>query len=442
MKTFTYSSIRKSLWLFTIVLIFEGACRRWIFPSYNYLFLIIRDPIVIWIVFQGIKLNLLKDRLPIFMMLLGIIAFTVTMLFGHQNIVVALYGLRISLLYFPLIYICSNVISHKQILLIGKLLIILLVPIVVLTIIQFLSPQSDWVNRGVGGDMEGAGFSGGALGYYRPPGIFSHIAGLTDYYGITFGFLLYFWFDKKAAVQVNLSKSILILATIAYLISIPVSISRTHFFQTIYILLFSLVPLLWKPAMLKRAVFIIALMLIVVVILYSQQNSNIFVETFLTRFNGANEHSGGAFNDMVNRSFGWALRALNSDLPFWGYGDGYFTNVGMMLLEGGASVDYYSGRIAKVADATEMEWGRILCELGVLLGSLMIFIRWLMAAQIFREMRKNIQNKSLGYFLAPFALYGLIILQIKSSYHLGFMVLSCILALGVCRMKNTNKINN
>jgi hypothetical protein len=442
MDRYKYSTISRAIWLFALILIFESACRKWIFPSANYLFLIIRDPIVIWVVVQGIMLKLLKDTLPLLMMCLGCIAFITTMMFGHHNIVVALYGLRISLLYFPFIYICSKVISRSQILLIGKLLIILLIPIVSLTVIQFLSPQSDWVNRGVGGDIEGAGFAGGALGYYRPPGIFSQISGLTDYYGITFGFLLYFWVDKKAAIQVKLSRTILFFATVAYLISIPVSISRTHFFQTSYILFFSSIVWLRKPAMFKKIGMILSLIIIGGIILYSQQDSNIFVGAFLTRFNGANETSGGAFNDMTNRSFGWALRALNSDVPFWGYGDGHFTNVGMMLMKGGTGTEYFSRDIAKVVDATEMEWGRILCESGILLGSLIILTRWLMAVQIFREIWKKTKiNDSLGWFLAPFAIYVLIILQIKSSYHLGFMALGCILALGACRTEK-HKLNN
>jgi hypothetical protein len=436
-KSLAYSSICKAIWLFTIIVLFEGACRKWIFPSANYLFLVIRDPIVIWVVFQGIRLKLLKNTLSVFMMVLGIIAFTTTMLFGHQNIVVALYGLRISLLYFPFIYICANVILRKQILLIGKLLIIVLVPIVALTVIQFLSPQSDWVNRGVGGDMEGAGFRGGALGYYRPPGIFSIIAGLTDYYGITFGFLLYFWFDRNAATQVGLNKSILVMAAMAYLISIPVSISRTHFFQTGYILLFSAIVLFRKPAMFKKMVFIISLIIVGGIVLYSQRDSSLFVEVFLIRFNGANESQGGAFNDMLNRSFGWALRAISSDVPFWGYGDGYFTNVGLKLIKGGTNAENFTGDIAKVVDATEMEWGRILCESGILLGGLVIFTRWLMAVQIFHKVWKGIKvGQSLGWFLAPCAIYMLIILQIKSAYHLGFMALACMLALGACRTNN------
>jgi hypothetical protein len=434
-KTLAFSSIRKAIWLFTILLLFENVFRRWIFPSANFFFLVIRDPIVIWVVFQGIRLKLLKNVLPVFMMFLGIIAFITTMLAGHQNIVVALYGLRISFFYFPFIYICSNVISVRQILLIGKLLIVLLPPIVALTAVQFLSPQSAWVNIGAGGDG-GAGFDGGTLGYYRPPGIFSQISGLTDYYAVTFGFLLYFWSDKKAARQVKLSRLILVVATIAYLISIPVSISRTHFFQTGYILFFSALVIFRKPAIFMKVAFAVSLLITGGIILYSQQGSNIFVEAFLSRFTGANESQGGAFNDMVNRSFGWALRAINSSVPFWGYGDGYFTNVGMMLMEGGTNREYYDGHIAQVVDATEMEWGRILCESGILLGSLIIFTRWLMAVQLFRKALKEIKIKhSLGWFLAPCAIYMLIILQVKAFYHLGFMALACVLALGACRMK-------
>jgi hypothetical protein len=313
-----------------------------------------------------------------------------------------------------------------------------------LTVVQFLSPQTAWVNRGVGigGDVESAGFSG-ALGYYRPPGIFSFISGLTDYYGVTLGFLLYFWLDTNTSSQIKLNRKVLFFSFAAYILSIPVSISRTHFIQTVYTFAFSAFAVLKKPRVFRKMVVAVILTVLGLFTLYIHPDTTLYTEVFLTRFEGANESEDGVFNSILNRSFGWALRAISHNLPFWGYGDGHFSNVGMMLLKGGTG--NYMGHIAEVADATEMEWGRILCESGIVLGSLIILTRWLMAFQLFREVKKSHESTGkdiLAWTMSSFAIYAIVIVQLKVCYNLGFTALSAILAFGACRTKkNIKQIN-
>jgi hypothetical protein len=304
-----------------------------------------------------------------------------------------------------------------------------------LTVVQFLSPQTAWVNRGVGidGDVESAGY-GGALGYYRPPGIFPFIAGLTDYYGITLGFLLYFWLEKATSSQIKLNRKLLFFSFVAYILSIPVSISRTHFFQTVYTFAFSALAVLRRAQTFRKMVVAVILTALGLFALHIHPDTNLYTEVFLTRFNDANEYEGGAFNSMLNRSFGWALRAIGHDLPFWGYGDGHFSNVGMVLLKGGVS--NYTGNIAEVVDATEMEWGRVLCESGIVVGGFILLIRWLMAFQIFCEARKTLKRDDrLAWFVASFAIYMLVIGSLRGYYHLGFTSLGATLALGACRKR-------
>ena len=44
-----YAFIKKLIWVYFLLLLFEGALRKWFLPGLSQGLLIIRDPIVIWI---------------------------------------------------------------------------------------------------------------------------------------------------------------------------------------------------------------------------------------------------------------------------------------------------------------------------------------------------------------------------------------------------------
>src|SRR5580692_7545980 len=103
------------------------------------------------------------------------------MLLGHGNIFVAMYGVRCDFLHVPLIFIMGKVLRPADVMALAKVAVWLAVPYTALLVAQFYSPQDAWVNRGVGGSLEGAGFDG-ALDRYRPPGTFSFISGPAQLY--------------------------------------------------------------------------------------------------------------------------------------------------------------------------------------------------------------------------------------------------------------------
>lgn len=423
--TQTQKKIRKCFWIFFFFVLTEGIFRRWLLPGLNNIFLVIRDPFVIYVVLIGhgyIKSGLAKG-----MMVLGMVNFLTTMLFGHGNIMVAVYGLRITLFYFPFMYICGHVLTTDDLYKVGRILVYMIIPMVALNIVQFFSPQSSFVNIGVGGDETGAGF-GGAMGYFRPPGIFTFIAGLTDYYGVAFGFLLYFMLNKD---KCGISKKILLGSLIAYFISIPVSISRTHFVQTALILAFFFTVSLNNQAAMKKITLLVIVTLLLSPVLMQIEEVRLFLEVFFSRFDGANESEGGLGNSAVNRTFGWLFNALDNDVPFFGFGDGTFSNFGMKLLTNGTSVEdsMYKG----VADSTEMEWGRLVCENGIILGMTGLLIRMLMALSLFKQSLRLYRCKLyFPWLLFPYAAYLLVFGQLKAPYNLGFtaiIVISAIIAI-------------
>ena len=157
-----YIYYKLAVWLYLFLLIFEGALRKWIFPSLATPLLLVREPIVIWLFCVGIQHKWIKNIFARCLMIFGVIAFVTALLFAHHNLYVALYGLRIYLFHFSFIIVAVKILNREDVLRMCKCILYLSIPMTILIIIQFYSPQSAWVNRGIGGDMEGAGF-GGAL---------------------------------------------------------------------------------------------------------------------------------------------------------------------------------------------------------------------------------------------------------------------------------------
>ncbi|RYE35447.1 MAG: hypothetical protein EOP48_30295, partial [Sphingobacteriales bacterium] len=181
--TRTINLINGCIYLYVFLLIFEGALRKWILPGLAAPLLIIRDPLALYIIFLCWKQKILPSNLFLAGTIwIGFISLFTALFLGHGNLFVALFGSRYLLLHFPLIFIIGQTMDRPGIIRIGKQILLIAIPVTLLTVLQFYSPQSAWVNRGVGGDMEGAGFNGGALGYFRPPGPFSFTNGNTMFY--------------------------------------------------------------------------------------------------------------------------------------------------------------------------------------------------------------------------------------------------------------------
>src|SRR6185312_12037536 len=155
--------------------------------------------------------------------------------FGHGNFLVGVYGVRTLLLHFIVIFIIGHVFDRGDVIKAGVIIAWLTIPMTILLVFQFYSPQSAWVNLGIGGDTAGGGFSG-ALGYFRPPGTFSFTNGTALFYSLAACFVFYFWFSPKKYIK----KPVLIAASVALAIAIPMSISRTLFFMVVFTALFVL----------------------------------------------------------------------------------------------------------------------------------------------------------------------------------------------------------
>ena len=182
---------KRYIYLYFFLLLFEGALRRWFLPQFSDLLMVIRDPVALYLVFKALKNNVFSSNLYFYAILIEtVISFFLTILIGHGNLLVALYGARILIIHFPLIFIIGSVFDSADVMKIGKLMIFLSIPMALLIIIQFYAPQTSFVNVGLAGNIEEVGFAG-ANGYYRPPGTFSFISGVNLFFGMASCFVFY-----------------------------------------------------------------------------------------------------------------------------------------------------------------------------------------------------------------------------------------------------------
>lgn len=412
MKRYPFNEpLKAAIWIYFFLLIFEGALRKWVLPALSTPLLLIRDPIAIWIFIVARQKGYLRfSGYSFFMVLAGLISLITAITIGHGNLSVAIFGTRIYVLQFPLIFAIGRIFDWEDVIKMGKALLWVTIPMTLLIGIQFYSPQTAWVNRGVGGDTSGAGFSG-ALDFFRPPGTFSFTTGVVQFYGLAAAFIFYFWLHFQ-----TINKLLLIAATACLLISIPLSISRSAFFEVLLSMLFSIVAAWRRPKYIWRMVAGGIIVVVSYIVVKNQSFFSTSTEAFNARFVDATESEGGFHGVILDRFLGGMVTAIQSapDLPFFGYGIGIGTNVGSNLLTGKSSF-----LIA------EQEWGRIIGEEGLLLGFVIIVIRigttFKIASNAMRHLKRT---DALSWMLLSFCFILLLQGQWGQPTALGFTVLS------------------
>ena len=411
------SKIKTAIWVYFFLLLFEGALRKWFLPSLAGPLLILRDPIVIWVLFSAYNNGLVKNSvLALMMVSIGLIGLYTAIFLGHGNFYVAVYGARILIFHFPLMFVIGQIFNKEDVLKVGRITLMISIPMTLLIMMQFYSPQSAWINKTVGGEA-GGGFSG-AMNFYRPPGTFSFTNGNTLFYSFCSSFVLYFWFNAN-----EIKRTLLLAATIALLLAIPFSISRGLFFQVIITVLFAFSSLLLKPKYTLHMFLLVGSVFGIFVALSYTPYFTTATAAFTSRFETANSQEGGLNGVLLDRFLGGMIGAItaSSQLPFFGYGIGLGTNVGSMLMSGGRGFMLSEG-----------EWGRLISELGPVLGLTAVFIRMNLALSLtFRSIKMLLRGNLLPWMLTSFGFLAVAQHGWAQPTSLGFSVLTGGLILAV-----------
>jgi hypothetical protein len=217
--------LKMLFWAYFLLLIFEGALRKWIFPEYSAPLLLVRDPVGLLIIFGAFSTNKWPERwtLAAGILTAGLLGLcAIQVFFGNNPWVAALYGLRSYLLPFPVAFIMGQNLDAEDLRKFGVCTLWLLLPETALEVFQYLLPGSI-LNVGA---YKGAAQIGYLGGHVRASGTFSFVVGPAFYGPLAAAFILYGFVSEGFA-----KKWLLWVATFALILSVPVVGSRTLIFE-------------------------------------------------------------------------------------------------------------------------------------------------------------------------------------------------------------------
>ncbi len=360
------------LFIIFLLLIFEGALRKWIFPELSKPLFFSKDVFIIYL--YGYLF--LKKKLPsnAWMSLAWFFAFALYVLVGLQILfyevpfAVGLYGWRNYVLYIPLAFLIEDYMDMVGLRKIGKMFCYLSIPICILAFLQYNSSSSDYINKNVGTENFSEIFTVGN-GIVRPSSTFAFTAGFVMYIGTLLIFLVYNFFLKQDKF---LNKAWFVITICTFVTCLALSGSRGAYLscglQIGFLILGSVFLMRNKQGF--KIIFYTLIALVAFIISFNL----IFEEQrdlILARQANASISEGGVLN-RVSESIVNIDALMESNLSTLGAGLGLASGGGAYLVSG---VSQFS--------LVETEWGRILMEAGVLLGLGYIFYRVSLSLTLF-----------------------------------------------------------
>ena len=125
--TSTVRHLRGLIWLYLLLLIFEGAFRKWIIPQLSGPLLIIRDPVVVAIYALALRARLFPQNVyTVSLAILAVLAWATGMivllpLYSIRTaFLVTGFGVRSDFLHLPLIFIIPAVLNIEDVKRVGR----------------------------------------------------------------------------------------------------------------------------------------------------------------------------------------------------------------------------------------------------------------------------------------------------------------------------------
>jgi len=203
-----------------VLVIIEGALRRWAFPEARDLIYFFKDLLLIgsYLGFASRPRPML-DRYPLIKNLTLLIAFLCCLQALNPSLgspIVGLLGIRAYLLYIPLIWVVPHLFdSEADLRNFLRKYLLLLIPVCILGIIQYFSPPDSPLNVYVAGEELGVA---GVGGFVRITGTFSYLAGMTVYLSVCFSLLIILISqDKQIKWQIVYSLQLALVVTNSFM---------------------------------------------------------------------------------------------------------------------------------------------------------------------------------------------------------------------------------
>lgn len=415
-KRLEYAPIRRLIWLYFMLLILEGALRKWIVPSLANPLLIIRDPVVILIYIVALSQDVFpKNGLTFWTIGLGAVSLLASEIGGGGNLLISFYGWRTNFLHLPLIFILPAVFTAEDVHRLAKWLLYTAFPMALLVVAQFRAGGESFLNVGAGGSIGGQ--MEVSFGRIRPAGTFSFNTGIVDFVGLVAAYVISTQMTKDSP-----NRKLAVAALPALLIIVAVSGSRTTLGVMALIVLGVAFICIRKPIFFGKGMKGV----VVLIVAYCALSLSSEFRAGLSVHEDRLETGGGFQQGIVYRvlnEFATPFRAA-ARAPFFGKGLGMGTNVAAGLLFGERGFLLAEG---------ELE--RVVLESGPILGFLYIGLRFTLLVYLARRSlaaldRDNPLPLLIFCAVAPEILYG----QFAVPSTLGFAIFNAGFCLAAANM--------
>ncbi len=180
-----------------LLLIFEGALRKWALPSLSGPLTLVRDPFVLFLYFRAAGSGWWPRSWGMNCMLLLIGVLSMIGVYyvgiGRTDVVTLMWGLRTYMVPIPFPFIIGSVFKREDLERFVRITLLLAIPIAGLTYVQFKSPASSWINQV---SANGKGVFTVADGVVRTTGTFSFTGGQSCFVGCLVALACGAWFQK------------------------------------------------------------------------------------------------------------------------------------------------------------------------------------------------------------------------------------------------------
>jgi hypothetical protein len=429
----SFISVRRLIWLYFFLLIFEGTFRKWILPQFSDVLLVVRDPVVLAIYFFALKARVFpRNNYILALGIISVLSWLVSLVVLEPYlslkplILVTGFGFRSNFLHLPLIFIIGRVLTQDDVLKLGKWVVIGLIPMCVLLAVQFNAAPDSFINRTAGlGETQQITAGGGKI---RPPGTFSFVSGVIFYSALSAAFLLY-----GALTRGVYRNWVLVGGGFALVVTIAVSGSRSVLLAVLVVMASMLAIIALRPSAMTqfgRNLLIAVVVLLVAVRLPVFQEG---VQVLSDRFTAVAEAEETSIaRGLLARTFSGYTEGilLLPRAPLAGYGLGIGTNGGAKFLTG-----------RSIFLLSEGEWGRVVLESGPILGLGYLVWRTMLTFTLglfsYRQLKRG---EILPIMLYCAGFLSLLNGQFGQPTNLGFAVFVCGLCLAAGNTKTAAEL--
>jgi hypothetical protein len=418
--------LKKLFWAYFLLLIFEGALRKWLLPQLSAPLLLVRDPIGLLIIWEAYRANKWPEK---WSAVTGALAAGLVGLCVIQMVMVdnpfpaAIYGLRSYLLPFPIAFIMGENLDEEDLRRFGVCTLLLLLPLTLLEVAQYLAPANSFLNAGAYAGAQQIAYAGS---HTRASGTFSFVTGPISYGPMAAAFIFYGLVNDKFA-----KKWLVWAATFALILSVPVIGARSLVFELGAVAGCAGIAAISGVSQFFKSLKIIVPLLVVSFLvsllpIFTQASS-----TLNERFAMAAAGEGGLRRSLEERTYGTFVERIEQT-------DFHNHPIGIGMGQGAAAISRLAlGRAGFVAGEDEIS--RETTELGAIPGIAFALFRIFLTVVIAASAIARARNQEpFALLMIPLVFSTLTLGTMEQPTEQGFMVMA--LGFSLAALKSTHPI--